>query len=165
MYKAQAQVLIPIVKELTEQIGEAKTHQIIRKALGDHFRNFGKSAFASVPGETFGKKMNAMIDIFAADGALDWKVDKQGDEEFNFTVTGCQYAEFYKQLGAPELGFMLVCGQDYALNEGMDDRAVMQRDTTIMQGHGSCQFRWHLAKDKAEAEQQRATEQAKNNVW
>ena len=33
-------------------------------------------------------------------------------------VTGCQYAEFYKELGEPELGFLLVCSADFTMAEG-----------------------------------------------
>lgn len=162
--KAQAQVLIPVVQELKAQIGEAKTHAIIRKALGEHFREFGKAAFASLPQENFGAKVHGLMDLFAAEGALEWNIDKKTDAELSFTVTSCRYAEFYKQIGAEELGFMFVCSQDYRLNEGMDDRAVLERPTTIMQGHGSCQFRWYLANDRQEAERKRAEEGAKNDV-
>jgi|SRR5579859_113223 len=165
LYKAQAQVLVPVVRELKAQIGEAKAHAIIRQALGEHFRNFGKAAFGSLPEGNFGSKMHSLIDMFAAEGALDWKINKKTEEELEFTVTGCRYAEFYKALGAQDLGFMLVCSQDYPLNAGMDERAVLERPQTIMQGQGSCKFRWYLAADKKEAESKRAAEEAKNNVW
>jgi len=158
-------VLVPVVRELKAQIGEAKTHAIIRKALGEHFRNFGKVAFESLPKGDFGSKMHDLIDMFAAEGALNWNINKKTEKELDFTVTGCRYAEFYKALGAPELGFMLVCSQDYPFNEGMDERAVLERPTTIMQGHKACQFRWYLAADKQEADRKRAAEEAKNNVW
>jgi hypothetical protein len=165
IYKAQAQVLVPVVRELKAQIGEAKTHQIIRKALGEHFRNFGKVAFPTMKGENFGEKVHSLMDMFATEGALDWNINQKSDKELNFTVTGCRYAEFYKELGAPELGFMLVCGQDYPFTEGMDERAVLERPTTIMQGNGRCEFRWYLAKDQAEAQQKREAEESKNNAW
>ena len=34
-------------------------------------------------------------------------------------VTGCRYAEFYKELGEPELGFLLVCTADFAVAEDL----------------------------------------------
>jgi L-2-amino-thiazoline-4-carboxylic acid hydrolase len=36
-------------------------------------------------------------------------------------VTACRYAEFYKELGEPELGFLLVCTADFA-TAGTNDR-------------------------------------------
>src|ERR1700757_4745706 len=37
---------------------------------------------------------------------------------FEIDVTGCRYAEFYKELGEPELGFLLVCGADFTTAKG-----------------------------------------------
>jgi hypothetical protein len=165
IYKAQGQVLVPLVRELIAQIGETKTHAIVRKALGEHFRNFGKEVFASLPGPTFARKLDTVMEVFGQD-ALEWKKGPQAnDDTVEYTVTSCKYAEFYKQLGAPELGFMFACSQDYPLTEGMDERAVMERPTTIMRGDGQCNFKFYLARDKEEAQRKRTEEEARNNVW
>jgi hypothetical protein len=101
-----------------------------------------------------------------ASSALEWKKGPQAnDDSVEYTVTSCKFAEFYKQLGAPELGFMFACSQDYPLTAGMDERAVMERPTTIMRGDAKCRFKFYLAKDKEEAQRKRADEEAKNNIW
>lgn len=165
IYKAQGQVLVPLVRELIAQIGEARTHTIVRKALGQHFRSFGAQVFQSLEGPDFAKKMDTLMDVYAQD-ALEWSKGPQADDHtVEYTVTGCKFAEFYKQLDAPELGFMFACSQDYPLTEGMDERAVMERPTTIMRGDSHCSFKFHLAKDKEEAQRKRAAEEARNNVW
>jgi len=40
--KIQAQVLVPLVKALQAELGEARANAIVRKALGDLYRGFGE---------------------------------------------------------------------------------------------------------------------------
>jgi hypothetical protein len=54
-------------------------------------------------------------------------------DAFAFDVTACRYAEFYKQLGEPELGFLLVCSGDFAVAEGFGPNIKLARTQTIMQ--------------------------------
>jgi len=60
-------------------------------------------------------------------------------------VTGCRYAEFYKELGEPELGFLLVCSGDFAMAEGFGGDVELTRTQTIMQGAPTCTFRYKFA--------------------
>jgi len=39
--KIQAQVLVPLVKALRAELGEARAHALIRDALGDLYRRSG----------------------------------------------------------------------------------------------------------------------------
>ena len=50
---------------------------------------------------------------------------------------------------------MFVCYQDYPFTEGMDEKAVLDRPQTIIQGASHCQFNWHVAKDAEEAAAER----------
>src|SRR5262245_14017330 len=63
---------------------------------------------------------------------------------FDLNVTGCRYAEFYKEIGAPELGFLLVCTADFAMAEGFGSGVQLTRTRTIMQGASYCDFRYVL---------------------
>jgi L-2-amino-thiazoline-4-carboxylic acid hydrolase len=68
---------------------------------------------------------------------------------FEFNVTGCRYAKFYKELGVPELGFMLLCSLDYPMTEGFGADLEFKRTQTIMQGADHCDFRYALKKQQA----------------
>ena len=74
--------------------------------------------------------------MFAAGGALEYEVIKNAPEAFELSVTQCRYAEFYREIGAPELGFLLTCSGDadcfYAEDPGADVRLTVTQ--TIMQG-------------------------------
>lgn len=41
---------------------------------------------------------------------------------------------FYKELGAPELGFLLLCGVDFPMIEGFGPDVELTRTQTTMQG-------------------------------
>jgi hypothetical protein len=57
-------------------------------------------------------------------------------------VRECRYAEFYKALGEPELGFLLVCTADFATADGFGPDVKLTRTQTIMQGASFCDFRY-----------------------
>ena len=69
-------------------------------------------------------------------------VVEQSEDAFAIDVKGCGYAEFYKALGEPELGFLLVCTADFPTAEGFGGDIELTRTQTIMQGASHCDFRY-----------------------
>ena len=65
-----------------------------------------------------------------------------------FNVTRCRYAQFYKELGEPELGFLFMCSQDFPLTEGFSPDLELVRTQTIMQGASYCDFRWRMKEQR-----------------
>jgi uncharacterized protein (DUF1330 family) len=140
--KIQAQALIPLVKALQAELGEQRANAIVRKALGDLYRRYGEEWWRSRPSGNFGDRMATAFRTFAGGGALDYQVLTHTQDAFDVNVTGCRYAEFYKELGAPELGFLLTCSADLAMAEGYDPEVRLTRTQTIMQGASHCDFRY-----------------------
>lgn len=110
--KIQAQVLVPLVKALQEELGEQGANTIVRQALGNLFRKSGEEYWRRQGRRSVGEKMASAFDRFAAGNALDYDVIKQEPDAFEVNVTGCRYASFYQEMGVPELGFLLVCSAD-----------------------------------------------------
>jgi hypothetical protein len=148
--KIQAQVLVPLVKALQAELGEERANAIVRKALGDVYRKYGEKWWRSQGGGDVGENMASAFDGFAAGGALDYEVIKQTPEAFDVNVTGCRYARFYQEMGAPELGFLLTCSADFALAEGYGAGVQLTRTQTIMQGASHCNFRYALKQKESE---------------
>ena len=146
--KIQAQVLVPLVKALQAELGEERANALVRKALGEQYRKFGEKWWKSQGARDLGEKMASAFEDFAAAGALDYEVLKKDASAFDVNITGCRYAEFYKKIGAPELGFLLVCSSDFALTEGYGDPVQLARTQTIMQGATHCDFRYKLSLDR-----------------
>jgi hypothetical protein len=143
--KIQARALVPIVKAFQAELGEERANQIVRKAEDAEARKFARQASAVLPGSPI-EKVVAGLPFFAAGGALDVEVIKETPDAFEFNVTGCRYAEFYKELGEPELGFLLSCSGDFASAEGLSPDLELTRTQTIMQGASHCDFRYRVKK-------------------
>src|SRR5438552_771281 len=116
--KIQAQVLIPLVKTLQAELGEERANAIVRKALGDLYRKLGEKWWRARGSSDLGDSMASAFNTYAAGDALDYEVVKQTPDAFEINVTGCRYAKFYRELGAPELGFLFVCSADVPMAEG-----------------------------------------------
>lgn len=145
-FKIQAQVLVPLVKALQAELGEERANAIVREALGDWYRKTGEKWWQKQQGSNFGDNMACAFDGFAAGNALDYDVITQAPDAFDVNVTRCRYAEFYKKLGVPELGFLLVCGADFRVTDGYGADVQLTRTQTIMQGASHCDFRYTLKK-------------------
>jgi len=144
--KIQAGVLVPLIKALQTELGEVRANAIVRNALGDLYRGYGEKWWKSHGSGNLGTSMATAFVGFAAGDALDYDVLKQTPEAFEVNVTGCRYAEFYKALGVPELGFLLTCSADFKMADGYGADVELKRTQTIMQGAKYCDFRYALKK-------------------
>jgi|SRR5579871_4353933 len=142
--KIQAQVLVPLVKALQAELGEERANAIVRKALGDLYRKFGEKWWRAQGARNLGEKVASAFEMFATGNALEYEVLKKTPEAFELNVTQCRYAEFYKKIGAPELGFLLTCSADFGHAEGFGADVQLTRHQTIMQGASHCDFRYAL---------------------
>jgi len=84
---------------------------------------------------------------FARGNAVTYSVLEQSQDSYEIDVTQCQYAQFYKELGEPELGFLLVCSSDLPFAEGLGPDIELTRTQTIMQGASHCDFRYRRRQD------------------
>jgi L-2-amino-thiazoline-4-carboxylic acid hydrolase len=140
--KIQAQVLVPLIKALQAELGEARANALVRKALGDVYRRYGEEFWRAKQEKNLGTIMASAFATFARGDALDYRVREQSHDTFDIDITGCRYAQFYKELGEPDLGFLLVCSADFTMAQGFDPDIKLTRTQTIMQGASHCDFRY-----------------------
>jgi hypothetical protein len=147
--KIQAQVLVPLVKALQAELGEARANAIVRGALRDLYRGYGEAFWRArkeqKQAQNVGEAVASAFSTYARDGALDYTVIERSEDAFAFDVTRCRYAEFYQELGEPELGFLLVCSADFDTADGFGGDIELTRKQTIMQGAPRCDFRYRRA--------------------
>jgi len=140
----EANVLVPLIKAFQAEFGVARANAVARKVITDIARKHGE-ALASQQGEGSPiEKMASGLSRFSAGGALEVEEVERTDDRYAFNVTHCGYAEFYKKMGVPELGFLLSCSRDFALTEGMSPDMKLTRTQTIMQGAAHCDFRFQM---------------------
>ncbi len=143
--KIQAEVLVPLIKAFEAELGPERARAVARDGLqewiGARYAELRKSA----PGDPI-ELVSRGLPLFA-EGALEVDVVDQSAEAFDFDVTRCAYAEFYRALDEPELGFLFVCDLDHAMAEGLGPDLVFERSQTIMQGATHCDFRYRRRSD------------------
>jgi hypothetical protein len=91
--------------------------------------------------------MTLAFTSFGKGDALDYSVRAQAEDTFEVDATGCRYAQFYKELGEPELGFLLFCSLDFPFAESVGSDIKLTRTQSILQGASHCDFRYKRQKD------------------
>ena len=103
---------------LKAELGEARANAIVRKALGSVYRRLGEQWWQTKGSSDVGEAMASAFAAFAKSDALDYRVHAQSQETYEIDVTRCRYAQFYQELGEPELGFLLVCNSGLSVGRG-----------------------------------------------
>ncbi len=143
--KIQAQVLVPLIKAFEAEFGSKRARSIARETLQSSVREDYAKIREKFPGNPI-EFISGVIDMFAKDG-LEYELIAQSSDAFDFNVTKCAYAEYYKALGDPELGYLFVCDMDKAMAEGLGSDLEFKRSQTIMQGGSHCDFRYLRVKN------------------
>jgi hypothetical protein len=141
--KIQAQVLVPVMQALRQELGREKADTLVRGAL----RDWSKQLFAAIadgiegsPRRKFAAMNTALADITEREVTFDMhRRDKQALE---FDIKSCRFAEFFRALGEPELGALLVCQTDIDIAEAGGSEVSFSRTQTLMQGASCCNFRY-----------------------
>jgi hypothetical protein len=143
--KTQAQVLLPVLKAARAELGEERANRLILGALRVWWREGIKQLGGRFPGSPKEKydAMNAVAISRIRENDLEIESLKQEPETQEFNVTRCSFAEFFRQLGEPELGYILCCEGDLFLAEVGSPMVDLVRTQTIMKGASCCDFRIH----------------------
>ncbi|MBV9015477.1 MAG: L-2-amino-thiazoline-4-carboxylic acid hydrolase [Alphaproteobacteria bacterium] len=144
--RIQAQVLVPVLRALRAELGRERADAIVKQAL----RDWSKQLFGSIGAEVDGsprRKWAAMHSAMAEVTKQDVTVDmrRHDKEALEFDITHCRFAEFFRALGEPELGALLICETDFDIAAAGGSDVSFTREQTIMQGAPSCTFRYKFA--------------------
>jgi predicted ArsR family transcriptional regulator len=149
--KVQAQVLVPVLRAFREELGTERANQIAWRALAEWRRQLTRemhAGFTGTPSERWAAGVRA--DLPRIGDAIDVQMLALTPEKVELDITGCRFAEFFRALGEPELGFALLCAMDdTAVEEIGKGEVAFRRTSTIMQGGNRCDFRYALRKSGA----------------
>ena len=144
--RMQAQVLVPVVRALRAELGKDKADALVTQAL----RGWSKQLFAAIGEGIEGsprRKWAAIQSVWGEVSGREVEVEvlRQDKEALDIDVTRCRFAEFFRELGEPELGALLVCAADFDIVAAGAGEVSLERAQTIMQGAPSCTFRYKFA--------------------
>ena len=141
--RIQAQVLVPVMRAMRAELGKEKADAIVKGAL----RDWSKQLFAAVGSDIEGsprRKWAAMQGAYndVTQREVSFEILRKDEEALHIDVTSCRFAEFFRALGEPELGALLVCDGDVDIAEAAGAEVSLDRAQTIMQGAPRCTFRY-----------------------
>ena len=144
--RMQAQVLVPVLRALRVELGKDKADAIVAKALGDWSRQLFTDIAKGVEGSPR-RKWAAVQSVFGEVSGREVEVEtlRHDKEAMDLDVTRCRFAEFFRALGEPELGALLICAHDFDVVAVGEGAVSLERAQTIMQGAPTCTFRYRFA--------------------
>ncbi len=144
--KLQAGVIVPILRALRAELGKEKADRIV----GDSLRAWARDLYHRIGEAKPGTPRQKWDAVWAEDmrprigEAVDREMLKDDGTVREYNVTRCQYAEFFRALGEPELGAILLCDSDFHIADVAGDSLEFRRTQTIMQGAPYCDFRYRF---------------------
>ena len=139
--KIEGRTLIPFIEALSEKFGEEAMRDVLDATIRKMAARDG-AQWAETHGRGVEGLKSVVQDVWAGAGGMDVQVIGESETHFDFNVTRCGYAEFFKSLGLAELGARIHCNRDHAMVESFNDEFALQRSQTIMQGAACCDFRF-----------------------
>jgi len=139
--KIENRVLIPFIEACREKFGDTATRELVVGLI----RRLGAEDGARW-GATYGSDLTALKtvaeQVWAGGGSLDIEMLEGSGERLDFNVRRCRYAEFYKELGLADIGYLVHCNRDHAMVGGFNPELKLTRTRTIMEGASHCDFRF-----------------------
>ena len=145
--RIQAQVLVPVLRALRAELGKDKADAIVQQALRDWSRQLFAAigeGIAGSPRRKWATLQGALNDVSARE--VEFEIRRQDKEALDIDVTRCRFAEFFRALGEPELGALLICETDVDIASTGEGEVSLDRAQTIMRGAPSCTFRYKFAR-------------------
>jgi L-2-amino-thiazoline-4-carboxylic acid hydrolase len=139
----QTQVLVPVLRALRAELGKERADAVVRQALRDWSRQLFADGIEGSPR----RKWAAIQKVFGevSGREVEFEIRRQDEAALDIDVTRCRFAEFFRALGEPELGTLLICAADFDIVAVGDGAVSLDRAQTIIQGAPSCTFRYRFA--------------------
>lgn len=145
--RIEANIIRPIYEEMEAELGKEAAQRILGRAIRRNAIEQGRELAAASEGPTGIDSFTKQQARWTANNAIEVEMLNQSEEQLDFNVTRCRYAEMYREMGLGHIGHLLSCNRDGSLCEGYDERLDLTRTQTIMQGASHCDFRYRWRED------------------
>jgi predicted ArsR family transcriptional regulator len=140
--RIEAGVLIPVIRAMQAEFGEERVNEAVGKAIREIARAQGEAEARRTNVRSVTDVANRLEQTVWAEGSLTVDVVERTEARLGFNVTRCRFMEMYEEMGARDLGFLLSCGRDFAMFEGLAPELRFARTQTRMEGAEFCDFRY-----------------------
>jgi L-2-amino-thiazoline-4-carboxylic acid hydrolase len=135
--KIQARVVIPVVRALERELGTGRAHSIVGRAIAESYAEWQGKAVSA-------QNLHPRDTDIEEQFPVETEVVEDTDSTFAINMTRCRFAEYFRAIGAADVGALLTCGVDFAAEAVLRPDWEFRRSQTIMGGASHCDFRWRL---------------------
>jgi hypothetical protein len=134
---------IPVMKNLSDQIGKEKFLDMLKKAtseaavreIEETYRNKPKRDLATLVAEM--KQPDSLYKH-----TLTYEFVKDTEKEVDLRITECLWAKTFREANAADLGYAMICHGDIAATKAYNPKLTMNRPKLLMKGDDECRFHY-----------------------
>jgi hypothetical protein len=141
----QAPLAASLIDAFAGVIGRDKALEVTTEAIRADAFEAGKKMAEKFGGNSMKELGRVLRELWAEDGALEFRILEENENTLNFDVTRCRYAELFDRLGMKDLGACLTCIRDESFIAGFNPLIKFERTKTIMEGEKLCDFRFTMS--------------------
>jgi len=134
--------LIPVLQGLAREFGKENFLEALRKVASECALQAGQDFARTLPRNDLAAFKAAGEPGHFGKHVLTMEMVEDTPQAFEVKVTECLWAKIFRELGAAEIGYSLVCYPDYADCQGFNPKITMIRSKTLMQGDEYCNHRF-----------------------
>ena len=143
---------VRLARALEEKLGKEEAHKIIYKTrvnsdleqVKKQLQEMGKPSNF----EEFKKIMHQLHENDFAKHLFTVNYPIDNDIETEFNTTECIMSEVFKELGAEDLGYLMVCKPDYDTTPEYNENVSLERTKCLMLGDDCCDTKYCWNKNK-----------------
>jgi hypothetical protein len=136
------QKFIPVLQGLAKEFGEDHFLQVLKKVASECALKAGQDAARQLSSNDLAAFKAAGEPGHFGKHVFTLEMVEDTPQAFEVRVTECLYAKTFREMGAAELGYSLICHRDYADCQGFNPKITMTRSKTLMQGDDCCNHRF-----------------------
>jgi hypothetical protein len=139
---AQYRGSIGLAKALQKEMGEEKTLEFLKSYTHARMLEYGKTQAGKADDVSLHTYTEQFRDLDRYKNSLVMEIVEDTDKAFELKVTECLWASTFRDAGAADIGFAMVCYGDYAWAQGFNSNIELVRDKTLMEGAPLCNHRY-----------------------
>jgi hypothetical protein len=137
--------MIPVLKDLSDQIGKEKFIEMLKKAAAEAALRNQEARYKNQPK----RDLATLLEDMRKPGplyqhTLTFEIIKDTVKEAEMRITECLWAKTFRQENAADIGFAMVCNPDLANLKAYNPQIALNRSKLLMEGNNECRFRYIL---------------------
>jgi L-2-amino-thiazoline-4-carboxylic acid hydrolase len=135
--------LVPVLQGLAQELGKECFLEALKNVASESALKAAKDSARQLPCNDFAA-FNASMREPSHFGKhiLTLEIVEDTPQAVQVQVTECLWAKTFREMGAAEIGYALICYRDYADCQGFNPKINLTRSKTLMQGDDYCNHRF-----------------------